>query len=353
MKAGEAKHRVRQWIELHQSEWVGIRAAHFVGGITALADEAEFPAYKDVDLHLVFDDEIPPLPSASPFMSILEEEFEGVLIEAGVKSVAEYRSPEAVLANPEIAHHLTLDSVLYDPDGVLSGLQAQVRRRYAERQWVQARIAYERAGVRWVYDRRAGVPPSVEANLIGYSFTFITAALAVAALKPPAVGGRMAAHLHEHLAASGRPDLYEDVLAVLGVQDASPRQVEALLREAAALFDRAVLIQRSPFYFAHKMQPHLRPYFVDTCHAMLAQGLHREALVWTVPFHLAATDIILVDGEEPERPGAVECQHTLLHLLGMDTPEGRADRWEQAERLHEACFAIADQVALRHPAHAA
>ena len=78
---------------------------------------------------------------------ILEELSNGVPLEARLKSIAEYGSAEAVLGNPEIAHHLTLDSVLYDPDGLLRGLQEQVRRDYPRRRWVLARLEHERRGL--------------------------------------------------------------------------------------------------------------------------------------------------------------------------------------------------------------
>ncbi|MDP9358011.1 MAG: hypothetical protein M3R02_22560 [Chloroflexota bacterium] len=123
MDAGQAKRTAGRWVEANAPRWRGLRAAHLVGGITAMPDDTPFPTYKDVDMHLVFDDGSPSLRPDGPFPGIIEVSYDGILIEAGVKSVAEYRSPEAVLANPEVAYHLTVESSLYDPNGLLDGLR--------------------------------------------------------------------------------------------------------------------------------------------------------------------------------------------------------------------------------------
>lgn len=106
-----------------------------------------YPAYKDVDLHLIFEPGHPALEQHGPFMNILETEYQGVILEAGVKPSSSYQSVEVVVANPEIAHHLTLDCLLYDPQHCLADLQPGVRAEYPRRRWVEARIAYEARGL--------------------------------------------------------------------------------------------------------------------------------------------------------------------------------------------------------------
>src|SRR5690606_14851936 len=98
------------------------------------------PGSKDLDIHLVLEAGSPLLQQMGPVPNIIDEEFKGLAIEAGPKPVNEYASAASVLANPEIAHHLTTDCILYDPAGLLTGLQPEVRRRYAEREWVEARV---------------------------------------------------------------------------------------------------------------------------------------------------------------------------------------------------------------------
>lgn len=53
MDVHQAKHLAGEWLAHNLAQYPGLRAAHFVGSITTMPDEAHFPAYKDVDLHLV------------------------------------------------------------------------------------------------------------------------------------------------------------------------------------------------------------------------------------------------------------------------------------------------------------
>ena len=83
MNVAQAKQTARQWVEENVAQWPGIRAAHLVGGITSMPDEAPFPAEKDVDAHLIFDDGSPALRSTGPFTNILEVAYSGISVEAG------------------------------------------------------------------------------------------------------------------------------------------------------------------------------------------------------------------------------------------------------------------------------
>ena len=94
--------------------------------------------------------------SAPTTEGMIEVAYGGLLIEAGLKPVDQYRSSEAVLANPEIAHHLTVDSVVYDPSGLLRNLQEPVRRAFAYPQWIAARLDHERRGIAAAFDRLLG-----------------------------------------------------------------------------------------------------------------------------------------------------------------------------------------------------
>lgn len=351
--AGEAKRTAKQWIQANLAAWPGLRAAHFVGGITTMPDDARFPLDKDIDLHLIFAEDSPMLRADGPFLNIIEAEYEFLLVEAGVRSEREYASPQAVLANPEIAHHLTLDSIAYDPDGWLHGLQGRVRRDYPRLEWVLSRIDHERRGLAGALDllpiARTMTGASGEVNILGYTFTYMAALLAVASLCAPRIGSRMFLHLRDSLADCGRLDLYEEVLTVLGLQTMRPQHVGQALAEGAEAFDLAVQVRRTPHPFQHKLQAHLRPYFVAACRKMLDEGQHREALGWLLPFYLSSTDVILADGPETEKPRFAARQAGFLDALGMATVEARAERLAHAQRLYPRFFALAEEIVATHP----
>jgi hypothetical protein len=354
MNAGQAKQKAAAWVGENIEQWPGIVGAHLVGGITTMPDDAPFPSYKDVDVHLIFEAGSPMLKPAGPFANMLEVPYSGLLIEAGIKPKSDYASAEAVLANPEISHHLTVDSVLlYDPDGWLRDLQALVKADYARRRWVQARIDFERKGLEGAFALRQLAKgmygASGEVNVLGYSTTYIAATLCVAMLSAPSIGGRLWVRMRETLIKYDRLDLYDDLLELLGVKDVDRDQAQHFLEEGAKAFDRAVEIRRSPHPFQHKLHRHLRPYFVESCQTMIDEGFHREALGWTTPFVLSATDVTLVDGDESEKPEAAALQMRLLETLGLTTEDARDAKFTQATQLYEQYFALADEIVATNP----
>ncbi len=360
MTARRAKQQAGAWVEANAGRWPELRAAHLTGGITAMPDEAPFPASKDVDMHLIFADESPILVDAPPGPRILEEEYRGIAVEAGLKAVSEYRSAGVVLSNPEIAYHLTVDSVLYDPDGLLGDLQGEVRRDYVRRRWVLARLEHERRGRAGALELLAQMGDawgaSGEVNILGYTMLFPTAALWVAALKPPRMGGRWLMNARENLAAYARLDLYEELLATLGMANLGLEQVEQFLSEATEGFDVALALReagRMPASgaapFAHKLHRHLRPYFVETCQGMLDEGYHREAMGWILPYHLATADVVLAVGPQAVKGTFAARRAGLLRALGMETVEGRAAAVANATRLSDRIFTLADEIVANHP----
>ena len=245
----DVKGLVRDWVAQQARSMPDLRAAHLTGGITALAEIDLFPAEKDVDVHLIFPEQSAILQVAD--MPLLEAQFAGLAIEAGLKPLTWYRSPQAVLGNPEIAYHLTRDTILYDPAGHLLALHPEVRRRYAEPQFVQERIAWERRGQEGAFalyeqlEQTAG--PVASLNIMGYTATFAAAALSVARLAPPRQGGRVFLHLRQELAQVQRLDLYEAILeALVGVEWSSQPALRAESVRRVSIIAEKCMTVRTP-----------------------------------------------------------------------------------------------------------
>ncbi|MBE7555939.1 MAG: hypothetical protein HS126_33210 [Anaerolineales bacterium] len=351
MNARQAKQTVKEWVKANIESWPGIRGAHLVGGVTTMPDEATFPDYKDIDLHLIFEEGSPALQPADPFMNILEIPYKGLMLEGGLKSLREYQSVKVVLSNPEIAHHFTVDSLLYDPSGWLRHLQQQVKREFPRRQWVLARCEHERNGLKKALEMLPLARGIVggEVLTLGYTTTFISSLLSVATLQSPTTGSRVLIRLREILTRYDRLDLYERFLAILGVENMSPERVAQLLQEGIEAFDLAVQIRRTPHPAQHKLHPHLRPYFVNSCQRLLDEGYYGEAGHWLALFHLSSIGVIMVDGPDGEKPRFAERSRRFLKDLGMDTAAASAARFEQANGLYVEFFALARDIISRHP----
>lgn len=348
----EVKSLVRDWVAQQAQRWPDLRAAHLTGGITAMADDDLFPAEKDVDLHLIFPERSAILHAGG--MPLLEAQYAGLAIEAGLKPMTWYRSPQAVLGNPEIAYHLTRDTILFDPAGHLLALQPEVRRRYAEPDLVLERIAWERRGQEGALalyeqlEQTAG--PTVALNLMGYTVTFAAAALAVARLAPPRQGGRVFLHLRQELAWVERHDLYEAILESLGLANFDPAAAQRFLREASEQFDMALKLRESGRWpedafgpFRHKLHRHLRPYFVQTCAELLRQGWAREAMGWVLPYHLATSDALLAVSPASEHGWLRQRQGELQQALGMQSLAQRQNAVARLRESYDELFAEANE----------
>jgi hypothetical protein len=125
--------------------------------------------------------------------------------------------------------------------------------------------------------------------------------------------------------------------------------MEQLLQEGSEAFDLAVHVRRTPHPFQHKLHSHLKPYFIDSCKSLMDEGYHCEAMAWLIPWYLASTDVILVDGADVEKPAFAERSTRLLREMGMDTAEARTARMEQANRLYDQCFTLASDIIAKYP----
>ena len=163
------------------------------------------------------------------------------------------------------------------------------------------------------------------------------------------MGGRTVLRLRENLATRDRLDLYDDLLAILGLQHTDPDGVALLLEKGIEAFDLAVTLPMPPGPFRHKLRPHLRPYFVETCRSMLAEGHQPESLAWLTPYYLTATDVIVDTGAEADRSRFSARQAAFLRELGLDTAEARAAAFEALSRVSARIFALADEIVARHP----
>jgi len=354
MNAGQIKQVVKEWVESNRESWTGLRAAHPVGSIAGASDDDPYPPYKDVDLHLIFGEGSPQLVPTGPFAHLIETEYKGVLIEAGLKSVKEYGSAEAVLSNPEIAHHLLTDCILYDPDRLLGALSETVRLEYPRRKWVLARCAYEKIGLEQVFGYLLGMARATfgatrEMQIVRYGITFACSHLCVATLQAPTTGSRASLRTRNILSQYGHADLYDEFLDVMGVSSISNERAEELLEEGAEAFDLAVQVKRTPHPFGHKIYKHLRPYFVGSCRSLMDEGYHREASIWVTPFYLASMDIIMTDGTADQAAQLAPRLDRYLNELVIGAPEETSAKIERAKQVYGRIGVIADKIVATNP----
>jgi hypothetical protein len=251
----------------------GFQGAYFAGSVNWLPDDADLPTGSDLDVMVVLDGE-----GAEAGRRKLV--VDGVLIEVSTLPLDLLRSPEQVLGDFALAGGFRVRSVIVDPTGHLTALQAKVMRHFADPDWVRRRGEHARSrSLRYLDGINDAMP--LHQQMIGWSFgTSVTTLIPlVAVLLNPTVRRRYVA-VRELLAEHGRLDLYERLLACLGAPEISPTQVTHHLAALADLYDATVPVMTTDFPFSADISRSSRHVAIDGSREMVEQGLHREAIFW-------------------------------------------------------------------------
>ncbi|GAC1396745.1 MAG: hypothetical protein NVSMB52_10330 [Chloroflexota bacterium] len=273
MRAGEARDVARQWVMEEGRDDPHLHGAYFAGSLNWLSDDAPVPATSDVDVNLVLNGSIPP-GGRRKFL------YRGVLIEVTYLSMDGLSSLDVVLSNYHLAGGFRVPSIILDPSGQLTELNAAVARGFTQRRWVSRRCAHARDRVLEGLASIETSDPFEEAVITWLFPTGITThVLLVAGLKNPTVRRRYAA-AKELLTDYGHLDLHESLLGVLGCAHTSRASVEGHLSALTELFDVAAAQMGTPFSFASDISALARPIAIDGSRDCIECGNHRAAMFW-------------------------------------------------------------------------
>ncbi len=339
MNVGETIAIAREWIELHGRHLPGCQAIHLMGSLPGLPYDAPFSAHSDVDISIVTDGE------TKSGEHNLETEYRGLIIECGFRSRDEYRSAETLLANPELGPHMAIDSIVYDPEGLLGAVQPIVAREYRRRRWVLARCEYEKRNALALLEQlETTETPEALWGLINA----LCGLLAVADLQTP-THRRCLVIARDILLRAGRPELHEALLELLGHAALSRAEVEGWLEISGTAFDRALAVKRSPSPGGFKLHAHVRPVFIGGAQELIEAGMHREAMQWIGLCYYIANAAIQKDGEAGEREYYQARNQAIFDPFLTETAVERQARVLRARRLADTLFVLADRLVAEHP----
>lgn len=336
MRVSEAKRIARDWVLHEGSRLPGFAGAYVAGSVSWLADDAELAPTSDLDLNLVFDGDAE-LPVRHKLV------WRSVLLEVTYLPLDLVRSPEQVLGHAALAGGFRVPSVLLDPTGHLTTLQAAVTRSFADPGWVRRRC--EDAQARFLaYLDGVSQPRPPHEQIIGWVFGTSGPTLLplIAALRNPTVRRRYAA-ARELLEERGHPDLYEQLLAPLGCSTMSRTRVEHHLDTLAKVFDAATAAIRSPFPFATDLSALARPLAIDGSRELIERGLHREAVFWLVVTHARCRTVFAADAPALQERFA-SGYLALLADLGIKTLADMQQRAEQVRALLPRIWTVVEEL---------
>lgn len=337
MIVGRAKELARQWVMKQGAALPGFRGAFFHGSTAWLPDDAVFPLSSDVDIMVVLEAPEPP-DKLGKFL------YRDVLLEVSYLPSDQLSSPEVVLGQYHLAGSLRTASVILDPSGWLTGLQAVVSRDYAERAWVRKRCEHARDKVGQGLRGLDSADPFHDQVLTWLFPTGVTThVLLTAGLRNPTVRRRYVA-ARALLGEYGHLELYEELLALLGCGQTTAARVEHHLAALTEVFDAAKDVVKTPFPFTSDITDIARPIAIDGSRDLIERGLHREAVFWIVATYSRCQKVLYHDAplamQERFDPG----YRQLLGDLGIASFRDLEQRREQVEsclpRVWEVAVAI-------------
>jgi hypothetical protein len=338
----EAKALARQWVIAEVDSVSDLHGAYFAGSTTWLPDSADLPATSDVDINLVLTDPNQ-VDKRGKFI------YEGVLLEVTYLSADQVRTPDQVLAHYHLAGGLRDNSIILDPSGQLTELQAAVARGFARRPWVRRRCEHARDNVLNGIRRLDETVPFPD-QAIGWLFPtgVTTHVLLVAGLKNPTVRQRYTA-VRELLADYGRLDFHETLLGLLGCANLSRPQVEYHLAALEDVFDAATSVIRTPVPFASDISDIARAVAIDGSRVQIERGYHREAVFWIAVTYSRCQKVLHQDAPDELRDRFDAGHRELLANLGISSFTDLQERGNHVVAILPQVWELAAEIIAANP----
>jgi hypothetical protein len=337
----QAKEVARQWVIDEASQTDGFGGAYFHGSTNWLPEATTLPATSDVDIMVV-------LAGPSPPDKLGKFIYRDVMLEVSYLPGDQFRSPDLILGHYHLAGSFRTASIILDPAGHLTRLQAAVSKAYAQRRWVYKRCQQARDKVLQGYrlNESDPLPDQVMAWLFPAGIT--THVLLVAGLKNPTVRQRYVA-AREVLAQYGRLDFYPTLLEMLGCTRMSRARVEHHLAALADVFDAAKTQVKTPFSFASDISDVARPIAIDGSRELIEQGYHREAIFWMVVTYSRCQKVLYHDAPVEMQARFTAGYQQLLADLGIASLADLQQRSEQVKATLPRVWQVAKAIMAANP----
>jgi hypothetical protein len=338
----DAKNLARQWVNEQASAIPAIRGAFFHDSVNWLPNDAVLSSASDVDVMLVLAEPDPPV-NLGKFL------YRYVILEVSFLASDQVQSPDMILSRYDLAGSFQAPSIILDPTGELTELQAAVARDYAKRCWVYRRCEDARARVLRNLKSLNDSEPFHDQLTAWLFATGVTShILLVAGLKNPTVRTRYVA-VQELLADYGRSDFYEPLLELLGCARMSKTRVEHHLAALANAFDAAKEVIETPFFFASDISDIARPIAIDGTRELIGRGHHREAVFWLVATYSRCQKVLYHDAPAETRDRFEPGYRDLLADLGITSFADLRQRGEQVREFLPQIWAVAEAIIAANP----
>ena len=332
-----AKDIAQQWVIEEASQEPGFRGAFYHGSTNWLPYDAVLAASSDLDVMVVLD-------GSNLANKLGKFIYRGVMLEVSYLPSDQLQSPDTILGVSHLAGSFRTSSIIMDPSGQLTRLQAAVSKEYAKRHWVVKRCEHARDKV---LNNIKGLNESAPFHDQVVPWLFATGVtthiLLVAGLKNPTVRRRYVA-VRELLGDYGRLDFYDTLLESLGCARMSRPRVEHHLAALADVFDITKAVIKSPFIFASDISDIARPITIDGSRELIERGYHREAIFWIVVTYSRCQKVLYHDAPLEIQVRFTPGYQQLLGELGISSFADLQQRSEQIKALLPRVWEVAEAI---------
>ena len=336
MLVKDAKEIARRWIAEEATNLPGFSGAFFHGSINDLPDNATLSASSDLDIMVALSD--PPATKLGKFV------YQGVLLEASYIALNALQSPEEILAISHMAGSFRSPSIIADPTGQLTKLQAVVARDFAKAHWVRARCEDVQSKIlRNLNALKADDPLHDQVTSWLFATGLTTHMLLVAGLKNPTVRKRYLA-ARELLEAYHFLGFYDPLLDLLGCVQITEERVNNHLATMTAAFDAATAVVKTPFFFASDISDIGRVISIDGTSEMIEQGNHREAIFWIVATYARCQKILFHDASTEVYERYAVGFWELVAALGINSFADLQHRSEQIQTFLPSLCEVTEEI---------
>jgi hypothetical protein len=315
MKTKEAKNRAMEWMEKKAPEINGLIGAVLGGSANVMNDDEPWPASSDLDIWIMVTPE-----GMKDSINLDKVLHKGVILEVTCKNFEYYDAPEKLLSSPFEGYHFAKPGcVLLDTDNAIGNLVATVARRFAEPEWVRARLAGCRGNAIGKLQWTMSLPPgSYFDKLFGFILGIknISTLPVIAALKHPTVRRALAVS-HDVLTEYGRLDFHERILALCGAEKVDVRQATKAAHDLVPAFQRAAEVVKTPFFSSGSIKQDVIPLYLQGADDMIRNGYPREAMYHVIFYYWRVYQALAHDAPESERPFWIEEQQAAFAEWGL------------------------------------
>lgn len=337
-----AKDIAEQWVIEEASKVPGFYGSYYAGSIIWLPDEAILPATSDVDIWVAHTP--PNIPDKlGKFI------FRDVMLEVSYEPSDKLQSPDSVLGDYHMAGCFRMPSIILDPSGQLTKLQAAVSKDFSKYQWVHKRC--EDAMNRILTCLQRVNESELFHDQVGtwlFANGVITHVLLVAGLKNPTVRKRYMA-ARELMAEYGYLDFYETLLSVLGCARMSKDRVAHHLANLTEAFDAAKKVLKTPYRFAADISDIARPVAIDGSRELIENGYHREAIFWILATYCRCQHVLYQDAPVEMQDKFSISYRELVGDLGITSLADLQQRSEQVRELLPRVWEVAEAIMKANP----